>query len=80
MGKTCFNMKTMNITELEELADFYFIEISELFDDAGELVIPEKTPFGFSPNDVHHDDYKAICQFGRIVKNYQKKMYINKTN
>jgi len=80
MEKTYSNITAMTITELEELADFYLVDISDVVDEYGRIVIPEKSPYGFTANDVHPDDFKAISQFGRIVKNYQKLMNINKTN
>lgn len=71
-----FNQFT--ITELEQLADFYSIDLADVMDEEGNISFPEKNMFGLKPADVHTDDYVSMAQFGRIVKNYRRIKRISK--
>jgi hypothetical protein len=56
--------------ELEELADFYVMDLFDLLDESYTRPIRPKNPVhGLHPEDVSPEDFKSIAQFGRIIKN-----------
>lgn len=65
-------VKEMSIIELEQLADFYILDVIDVIDDKVEFVKPASPIHGLHPEDVSDEDFKSIAQFGRIIKNYQK--------
>ena len=65
-----FNQFT--ITELEQMSDFYILDLSDVIDEEGNISFPEKNMFGLKPADVHPEDYISLAQFGRVVKNYKR--------
>jgi hypothetical protein len=68
-----FKKKEPTLTELEMLSDFYIMDLYDLMnDDYTDIVKPENPIHGLHPEDVSEKDYKSMCEFGRIVKNYQK--------
>lgn len=71
-----FNQFT--ITELEQLSDFYILDLADVMDEEGNINFPETNIFGLKPADVHPDDYVSLAQFGRIVKNYRRIKRISK--
>ena len=64
--------------ELEELCNFYFVDLYDVMDEEGNINFPDTNMFGLKPSDVHPDDYVAIAEFGKIVKNYQRLLRISK--
>lgn len=63
----------MTLNELEQLADFYMVDLYDLLDGTCEnVVLPENPIHGLHPEDVSQSDFEQIAQFGRIIKNYQK--------
>jgi hypothetical protein len=64
--------KEMTIIELEQLADFYILDVIDVINDKVEFVKPTSSIHGLHPEDVSDEDFKSIAQFGRIIKNYQK--------
>ena len=66
------SFKQFTISKLEQIADFYILDLSDVIDENGNISFPEKNMFGLKPDDVHPDDYISLAQFGRIVKNYKR--------
>jgi hypothetical protein len=64
--------KELSIIELERLADFYILDVIDIIDDKVEFVKPASPIHGLHPEDVSVNDFVAIAQFGKIIKNYQK--------
>lgn len=63
----------MTLTEYEKLADFYVVDLFDMWDDkTNDFVIPTNPTHGLKHDEVSHEDFEAIAQFGRIIKNYQK--------
>ena len=60
----------MTIIEMEKISDFYFIDLCDMLDDKCNFRIPEKGPFELNYLEVSPEDFDAISQFGKIVKNY----------
>ena len=61
----------MMVNELEELADFYLVDLYDMI-NGDEIVFPEEPIHGLKHTEVTSEDFKSIAQFGKIVKNYQK--------
>jgi len=68
-----FKKKEPTLTELEMLSDFYVMDLYDLMnDDYTDIVRPLNPIHGLHPEDVSKKDFESMCQFGRIVKNYQR--------
>lgn len=70
--------KELSIIELERLADFYFLDVIDIIDDNVQFVKPASPIHSLHPEDVSEEDFIAIAQFGKIIKNYQKMKRISK--
>jgi hypothetical protein len=65
--------KEPTITELEQLSDFYMMDLYDMMDDDFKnIIIPIEPKHGLLHTEVTKQDFESIAQFGRIVKNYQK--------
>ena len=64
--------REMSIIELEQIADFYVVDLIDIIDEDVIFKAPEKPIHGLSHYEVSKQDFKSIAEFGRIIKNYQK--------
>jgi hypothetical protein len=63
----------MTLNELEQLADFYMVDLYDLLDGTCEsVIIPENPVHGLHHEDVTQQDFESIAHMGRVIKNYQK--------
>jgi len=65
--------KEPTIVELEQLADFYMMDLYDIMnDDYTDITVPENPIHGLLHTEVTKEDFESIAQFGKIVKNYQR--------
>ena len=64
--------REISIIEMEQIADFYLVDLIDLVDEEVIFKIPETSIHGLRHDEVSKQDFKSIAEFGRIIKNYQK--------
>ena len=70
----------MTIMEMEKISDFYLTDLADMLDKDCNLVIPEKGPFELNYLEASPEDFDAISQFGKIVKNYLRMKRLTNKN
>ena len=70
--------REISIIEMEQIADFYLVDLTDLLDETVIFKVPEKPIHGLSHYEVSKQDFKSIAEFGRIIKNYQKLKNLSK--
>ncbi len=68
----------MTLTKLEKIADFYVMDLHDMMWFNDEVHLPKNPIHGLHYDEVTPEDFEAIAQFGRIIKNYQKMKRLSK--